>query len=222
MSAGMRATLSRLLDASGGAVAVVSGRELAFLDKMLAPLELPISGEHGRQRRTASGKMVTAEVSAEAAQRLRRTIEDFAAPHDGLLVEVKGGSVALHYRQRPDLEDDCLVLAHEIAAWPGIHLLRGKMVVEFKLSTRTKADAIADFMAEPPFRGRRPVYIGDDVTDEDAFRWIAGHGGIAIKIGAGETEAGFRLDSVAALERWLARIVAGSPVHHPSAEGIDL
>lgn len=222
MTGGMRAVLSTLLGASGGAVAVVSGRELGFLDEVLKPLELPASGEHGRERRTAQGSLATVPVSAEAAQRLRRAVEDFAVPHDGLLVEVKGGSVALHYRQRPDLEAACLALADAIAAWPGIQLLRGKMVVEFKLSNRTKADAIAGFMAEPPFRGRRPVYVGDDVTDEDAFRWIAGHDGIAVKIGAGETVAGFRLESVAALQQWLARIAARSPVlHHSAPEGIN-
>jgi trehalose 6-phosphate phosphatase len=203
----MRRTLSSLVAASGGAVAVVSGRELGVIDAMLHPLRLPASGEHGLERRSADGEVTRAVVGADAAAGLHREVARFASPHDGLLVEAKGGSVALHYRRRPDLEPACLAFADGLEGRDGIHPLRGKMVVEFKLSTRTKADALADFMREAPFHGRRPLYAGDDVTDEDALRWVAGRQGVAIKIGPGETAAGYRLAGVDALRQWLAGLL---------------
>jgi trehalose 6-phosphate phosphatase len=98
-------------------------------------------------------------------------------------------------------------MARDLASRDGLDLLEGKMVVEVKLSGRTKGDLIADFMAEEPFRGRRPIFFGDDVTDEDAFRALPRWQGIGVKIGEGPTAATHRMPDPSALHAWLNRIV---------------
>ncbi len=196
--------LAGLHTASGGALAVVSGREIATLDGFLSPLCLPLGGAHGSERRDAGGTLHRVEVAGATIERLAEELERLAATEDGLLVERKRTSVALHYRRRPDLEAYCREKARELAALDdGISLLSGKMVVELKLSGRTKGDLIADFMAEEPFRGRRPIFFGDDVTDEDAFGVLPRWNGLSVKIGDGPTAAGYRIPDPAALHAWL-------------------
>lgn len=196
--------LDRLSRASGGAVAIVSGRPIDALDQFLSPLKLPLSGVHGLEWRDARGTVNRGGYDAGLLRQLGDAIEEFAANHTGLIVEHKPGSVALHYRQRPDLGSASLQLACKLAAkTPGANLMRGKMVVELRLGGRSKADAVADFMAVTPFRGRMPVFAGDDVTDENAFRLVEELGGLGIKVGDGETAASLRTPDRAAFERWL-------------------
>jgi trehalose 6-phosphate phosphatase len=206
--------LARLSAASDGALAVVSGREIATLDGFLSPLRLPLGGAHGTERRDARGKIHRVEVDDRAIDRLAMELDRFAAVENGLLVERKRTSVALHYRRRPDLEERCRHLARSLVSQAdGIAVLEGKMVVELKLSGRTKGDLIADFMAEEPFRGRRPVFFGDDVTDEDGFASLPRWSGISVKVGEGATAAAFRIRDPAALHAWLKRLAgsAGEP-----------
>lgn len=209
------AALRLLHQAAGGALAVVSGRSIEQLDRMLFPLRLPLAGVHGAELRDGSGHIKRAAYDAEAELRLITRIRNFAAPHAGLLMEAKPGAVALHYRQRPELESECLAFASVlVAADPRIQLLRGKMVAEFKLSRRDKGDAIADFMREPPFLGKRPFFAGDDATDEAGFSIVNRMGGISLKIGPGISCASHRVDSIAAFIPWLRRAAfAAAPVH---------
>ena len=205
-----RAALGRLSEAAGGAVAVVSGRSIAQLDRMLHPLLLPAAGVHGLERRDAKGRLRRDPVDDEAQHRLARLVGGFVKGRPGLLAEVKPGSVALHYRKRPEMTVECLAFAIDLARENGgITLVEGKKVIEMKLSTRTKGDAIGDFMKEAPFCGRRPFFAGDDATDEAGFAAVNAMDGVSVKIGPGETAARHRLADAAAFAGWLERLAAG-------------
>lgn len=199
--------LGHLYRICGGALAVVSGRPIAALDRFLSPLKLPVSGVHGLEWRDARGAVHRDGYDSGLLHQLADKVAAFATNHSGLIVEEKPGSVALHYRQRPDLGSASLQLACKLAATtPSARLMRGKMVVELRLGDRSKADAVADFMATAPFLGRKPLFAGDDVTDEDAFRLVEELGGIGVKVGAGETAASLRAPDRAAFEAWLCDV----------------
>jgi trehalose 6-phosphate phosphatase len=209
ISEALRSDLAALQHAAGQAVAVVSGREIATLDRFLAPLALPLGGAHGAERRNALGEISRIDVDTALLDRLEASLATMAASHDGLIVERKRSSVALHFRRRPDLAAACEALVRDLAGQAdAVSLLAGKMVFELKLSGRTKGDLIAAFMAEKPFAGRRPVYFGDDITDEDAFRVLPRWNGVSVKIGDGKTAARHRLASPAALHAWIADLLA--------------
>ncbi|MBC7993739.1 MAG: trehalose-phosphatase [Rhizobacter sp.] len=202
LPAGMVQLLATLHTRLGGALAVVSGRPIAQLDAFLAPLSLPAAGLHGAERRSASG-VVTRLTPADLTQ-VVADLQALAAVHAGLLVEPKPGAVALHYRLAPD----CELLAQQVmqAALqrsPGMVLMHGKMVIEMKPAAASKGRAIEAFMAEPPFAGRRPLFAGDDTTDESGFAVVQAAGGIGIKVGPGPTQARHRLDTPTRLHAWL-------------------
>lgn len=203
-------TLVRLHGDTGGAVAIVTGRDIAVIDRFLAPLELPVAGIHGLTRRDAGRKVhlpPDGEVFLDAAE---QALREFAARESGLLIERKTASIALHFRARPELEAQCIDRLETLARdFSGIEVKRGKMVVEAKPDHADKGTAIADFMAEPPFAGRVPVFAGDDVTDEDAFRVVNRLGGISIKIGCGATAARYSTQSRGSFIAWLGEL-AGS------------
>lgn len=198
----------RLLHAAtDGALAIVSGRSIAQLDVMLAPLVLPSAGVHGVERRDGAGTIYRPHFDAEAVLHIAKELDAFAARHEGLVSEVKSASVAIHYRMRPELEAEALTLMAEIAArHPDFRLLRGKMVAELSASHRNKGDALDDFMREPPFKGRTPIFVGDDVTDEDGFAAVAKMSGIGIKIGAGTTSATHRVGTLHDFHDWLRQL----------------
>lgn len=203
------AALGGLYRAAGGALAIVSGRSIDQLDRMLHPLRLPAAGVHGLERRGASGRRVRAPVDAEAERGLALLVGTFVEEKPGLLAEVKPGSVALHYRKRPEMGPDCLAFAAHLARDDRrIRLVEGKMVIEMKLFARDKGDAIADFMAEAPFSGRLPFFAGDDVTDEAGFERVNAMGGVSLKIGPGRTAARHRVPDGAAFAAWLERLAA--------------
>jgi len=202
-----REILARLQESTRGAVAIITGRPIETIDHFLVPLRLPVAGVHGMERRTAGGQRIDSVVDEETLAHVRVQLEAFAHAHDGVLVETKHGSLALHYRQRPELADESIAAVHAaVAGVHGLHLLHGKMVVEVKGGKATKADALSAFMQEEPFRGRVPLFAGDDVTDEDAFNQIANLNGISIKIGEGSTAAQFRTEGTANFREWLGRL----------------
>lgn len=199
--------IAGLRAATGGAVALISGRPVAFIDLIFTPLRLPVAGLHGIERRDALGRLHNHHAQAGEPLRLAAgRIADRASRHAGLLFEDKGRSLALHYRQAPQLES----VAHEIAAaaavelGKGFELLRGKMVIEIKPGGRDKGAAIEDFLGEAPFRGLIPAFVGDDVTDEYGFSVVNRLGGHSVKVGAGKTAARWRLADTAAVRDWLA------------------
>jgi trehalose 6-phosphate phosphatase len=194
----LRAVLTNLLAGLNGAVAIVSGRPIDAIDRLLAPLRLPVAGVHGAERRNARGELAYAPIVSLA--RIEERMAALVARFPLLLVEFKRGALALHYRRVPEARATCLSELQEVlAACPGAVLLEGKMVIEIKPQGANKATAIRDFLEEPPFRGRRPVFAGDDVTDEVAFGYVQEHNGVGIKVGAGPSVARERLATPDAL-----------------------
>jgi trehalose 6-phosphate phosphatase len=207
--------LERLRQGVGGALAVVSGRRLADIDRLLAPLRLPAAGLHGRERRGADGTLVESGGPEAIIAPLRPRLATYAEARPGLLLEDKHGSLALHYRLAPAYGASVTRLARRLAAdEPRLRVIFGRKVVEFQPRGSDKGTAIAAFLQEPPFAGRRPIYAGDDVTDEDGFAAVNRLGGLSIRVPNEErhartSTARFELRTVAALHRWL-RAVAGT------------
>jgi trehalose 6-phosphate phosphatase len=199
-------TLAAVSGALDGALAIVSGRPLLQIDALLAPLTLPVAGLHGLERRDAGGHVVRADAPAGELKSARRALADFVRGAPGLVLEDKGLTLALHFRQAPERCVECRravdrVLANGSGA---LHLLEGKMVYEIKPAAIDKGRAIAAFLGEPPFAGRVPVFAGDDVTDEDGFALVNGRGGVSIRVGDGTaTRAGWRAASVGEFLDWL-------------------
>lgn len=199
--------LQDLRDYLQGCVAVISGRPIEQIDSFLHPLQLAVAGVHGAERRGADGRLHL--LTTHPLDPIEEAAVQLAAGNPGLLVENKRGSVALHYRQRPDLEDLCVrTMQQAVDEAPGMTLLRGKMVVEAKPGGASKGRAIEDFLAEPPFAGRTPVFIGDDITDEVGFSTVQRLGGLGIKVGAGATCAWRRLPDPQSLRQELEAAVA--------------
>jgi trehalose 6-phosphate phosphatase len=204
-----KAVLYKLRGQLDGALAIITGRAISDIDRFFEPLLLPVAGVHGHTRRTAWGDLHTASVDSLVLESLHTRLRPLVDAKPGLLLERKPGSVALHFRKRPDCEALCMAAVHEaVSGLDGLQLLHGKMVIEAKAGRATKAEAVRDFMDEKPFCGRRPIFAGDDVTDEYAFGEIARRGGISIKIGPGATAAGYRTDGTAAIQAWLVRLAA--------------
>jgi trehalose 6-phosphate phosphatase len=202
-----RHTLAALAKAADGAVAIISGRPIADIDRMLDPLELPVAGVHGLERRNAGGEVFRTALPEAPLAAARARLQAMARLHPGLLIEEKPGSVALHFRRRPELEPQCLEIASSIVETQmELRMLHGKMVIEFKAGNATKADAIAAFLKEEPFRGRHPFFAGDDSTDEDAFNKILKLKGVSMKIGPGATIAAYRAADIDAFREWLAAL----------------
>ena len=206
-----RALVRRLHDASGGALALVSGRSLAAIDELFAPLKLAAAGQHGIERRDAQGRVHSGDYPRQPLRRAAKKIGDFAARHAGLVFEDKGTSFSLHYRLAPELADAAHGTVREAAAEVGdwLEVQHGKMVVELKPAGRDKGVAIEEFLHEPPFAGRSPVFIGDDVTDEDGFRVVNAAGGHSIKVGEGRTRARWQIADPSAARAWLEGCLTG-------------
>ena len=197
--------VSRLHQDCGGALALVSGRALLDLEWRLGSLRLPIAGQHGLERRDAAGAMHVhgAPTAAMAAIKLR--LQAVLERHPALLLEDKGLALAVHYRRAPTLAGALHRLLRRLieAADEPLQLQTGKRVVEIKARGFDKGTAIEEYLAEPPFRGRRPVFIGDDATDEHGFVVVNRLRGLSVKVGPGPTQARYRLPDVAAVRAWL-------------------
>jgi trehalose 6-phosphate phosphatase len=202
----LRRTIEALHEFAGGAVALITGRPIAEVDRLFPGLDLLAAGQHGLERRNAAGRVTRHAPPARRLDAARRRLGEAAARHPGLLLEDKELSLALHYRRRPQLAGYAhrLARAQAAALGPGYALRAGKRVVEIAPRGKDKGGAIAAFMAEAPFRGRTPVFLGDDVTDEFGFRMVNRLAGHSIKVGPGRTDARWRLADVAAVRRWLA------------------
>jgi trehalose 6-phosphate phosphatase len=198
------------------AFAVITGRAIADIDRFLSPLHLPVAGAHGAQRRRADGTLQELDASISvAADEIADHLQPLVQANPDLLLEPKEGAVALHFRQAPELEQACLIAMQEaVAVHPDFTLVEGKMVIEARPAGFDKGSALRAFMQEEPFVGRIPIFIGDDKTDEDAFRVAQELGGIGIKLGSGETVARMRIADVAsvhALLQGLAQITTRPP-----------
>ncbi|KVE94501.1 trehalose-phosphatase [Burkholderia vietnamiensis] len=199
--------LDTLRQRSHGAVAVVSGRGIDNLDTFLSMPDLPIAGLHGAERRDSNGDTQRIGFNDERLLRIERELAAVVDRHPGMLLEIKGAAVALHYRNAVDREPIAREAAERLVAeYADAYVLQpGKMVFEIKPKGVDKGRALAAFLDEPPFAGRVPLFAGDDLTDEKGFAVVNARGGLSIKVGAGETSARMRLDSVAALHAQIAR-----------------
>ncbi len=203
----VRSDLARLFDVTGGAVAIVTGRELGVIDSILAPLRFPIAGVHGLIRRSADGTIRGPEFDAAGMDAIEARLRLLSDKEPGLLVERKSCAVALHFRARPELEEICLeTMRAAVSSSSGLTLQHGKMVIEARPGDHDKGTAIAAFAREAPFAGRLGLFAGDDVTDESGFNAVNAMGGVSIKIGAGDSAARYRASNNWEFLDWLARL----------------
>jgi trehalose 6-phosphate phosphatase len=208
----LRELLEQLRLRSGGALALVSGRSIATLDSLLAPLTLPAAGLHGFERRNAAGVLSTHQLpDRHMLDDARRQMEQWVRTHPRLVLEDKGAALALHYRRVPKLESAVVNAVIAIGArvrGSGLQVQRGHMVVELTPAGVSKASAVAAFMAEAPFAGRRPLCAGDDLTDEPAFEWVNAAGGVSVAVNATRpTAARTQLNSVDEVRTWLRALL---------------
>ncbi|WP_445621670.1 trehalose-phosphatase [Kushneria sp. Sum13] len=201
----LRARLETLTDLLDGAVAVISGRAIDDLDKHLHLPTLAMSGQHGAEWRNSQGDRQIAGDHQKALEAVRQQVKEQVERDDALYLEDKGASIALHYRHRPEAGD---MLKQNLGSMIGeysdlLELHQGKFVFEIKGQGYDKGVALERFLAIPPFAERCPVFIGDDRTDEDGFRVVNAHQGIAIKVGTGDSLAHERLTDPGAVHAWL-------------------
>jgi trehalose 6-phosphate phosphatase len=204
---GLGDVLRRLRAGLDGALALVSGRPLAGIDALFAPLRLPAAGQHGAELRLRGDTPPIALTRDPALDILAERAMEIAVERPGVLVEDKGLSIAIHYRLAPQYREELHRLAAELVAGSGagIELLPVRMGVELKSRAISKGSAIEWFMRAPPFHGRVPVFVGDDRTDEFGFAAVLKLGGQAIRVGdLGPSLAPLRLASPHAVRDWLA------------------
>lgn len=200
----MRNIIDRLYDATGGAVALVSGRAIRDVDILYAGCRLPVSGQHGVESRDAAG-VLDVPAAAEGLDDARRTIASMVQQYPLLRLEDKGHSLALHYRQSPrqGAHVHRVMSALQAGSHGTLEVQRGKAVVELKPVGTDKGVAVRRFMECAPFKGRTPVFVGDDVTDEYGFAAVNAMHGHSIKLGRGKTVAQWRLRDIPTLMTWL-------------------
>jgi trehalose 6-phosphate phosphatase len=202
---GLKELLSNLYRQNGGAVALVSGRAIADLDHLFAPLRLPAAGQHGAEWRISPTD--APERLTVLPEPLRQQAVALAQRHPGMLVEDKGGAVALHVRARPELTEEIAeALADMVRFHPEFEVLGGKAVFEVRRRGVHKGAAVANLLEHPPFAGRTPVYLGDDTTDLDAIELVnARHGHGLLIAPAGP------LRCPADVHRWLGALLDDRP-----------
>lgn len=205
--------ITHLHRASCGAVALVTGRSLSDLEHHLGPLRMPMAGQQGLERRDAAGRLWIHAAAPATKVEIKEALATVLLRHPGLLLEDKGLTLALHYRQAPQLAAYVHRLMGRLArlAGPDLELQCGKRVVEIKPAGIDKGSAVSEYLSEPPFKGRRPVFIGDDLNDEHGFAEVNKLDGISIKVGKGSSCARFRLPDVASVRGWLGDALKGMP-----------
>jgi trehalose 6-phosphate phosphatase len=179
----LKDSLLRLLDKADGAVALVSGRPIRDLDALFTPLELPAIGGHGAETRLRPGQ--TLERTSDINPDLRKRLIEGTQGDPRLLYEDKGYSVALHFRKAPERE--AALRTHvqaTLAAFPNelVEVLPGKAMVEVKRPGISKGHAVRGLVQRPPFKGRMPIFIGDDVTDQSVFAIMPELGGVNFSV----------------------------------------
>ena len=205
VSAHLVPRLETLAAALGGALALVSGRRIETLDRLFAPLRLPAAGLHGLQRRRAGEELPPDPEPPAALQDIKAHARELLARYPQALLEDKGEAIGLHWRAMPEAAADLQAFAIQaLTRLPGYHLQPGDHLVELRPKRADKGDAIVAFLQEPPFMGRGPVFVGDDLTDEHGFEAVEARGGLAVLVGdrAGSV-ARHRLPDIASVHAWL-------------------
>ncbi len=194
---------------SGGAVSLLTGRAIADVDEFLPLPGIPIAGQHGSEFRSTGNMIRTSSVMTGDMEAARSELEQVTRRYPGLLAEFKGNSIALHYRAVPRLGGHAHRLMRSVGArfLPELVIQKGKRVVELRPGSSDKGAALGKMMTTAPFKGRVPVFVGDDATDEAGFAVVNQLAGHSIKVGRGRTAARWRLRDVAAVRRWLQSAV---------------
>jgi trehalose 6-phosphate phosphatase len=208
VDAALRSLLGRLVTSLGGAVALISGRAIEDVERLFAPLSVPVAGLHGVEHRDAQGVVHRHAIDESALGSAHAHLQQVAAQNPGLFFEDKGLNLALHYRTAPQSAHIAEEAIRAVARDLGIRfeIQKGKMVWEVKPSGYDKGTAIDEYLDEPPFLGRMPVFLGDDLTDEVGFELVNRRGGHSIKIGTGRTRAHWRLTDARAVRGFLAAL----------------
>lgn len=198
------ATLAALSERLDGALALVSGRPLSQLDALFAPMQLPAAGLHGHERRGV-GERIALDVDTSPIHVIRDEAAHLARIYDGVIVEDKGVALALHWRAAPRAAHVMQAYAAEaLVRLPGYRLQPGDHVLEFVPIGVDKGGAVSAFLHETPFRGRTPVFVGDDLTDEYGFAVANGNGGWSVLVGPrSPSSATYALRDPAAVAAWL-------------------
>jgi len=207
---GLAKTLNRLYQRTGGALALVSGRSLNDIDLIFAPDVFPAVGGHGAEMRIEGDNDAVAAHAPPLDKELKRRLAAIAKLSPGILLEDKGYSLALHYRLAPHAEKAIYAAVSLIRAdLPDapIEVLPGKQVCEIKHSGFTKASGVRELMAHPPFKGRKPFFIGDDVTDESVFAIMPDLDGIAFSVGRRARGVAGHFDAPSDVREFLAHLL---------------
>ncbi len=210
----LSATLSRLSSLLGGALALVSGRPIAQLDRLFAPLRLPAAGEHGAEIRRGADQPIIARPPPPALAQLVAELTAATTEIAGVRIERKRAGLVVHYRQAPEqaarLRDlvDAAVADHVT----DVQVVPGKMVLEVKERTYSKGQAVIALMQRAPFVGRPPLFLGDDASDRDGFAAARRFGGCGVAVGPDHADAAdWFFASPAAVRAWLAGLAAVLP-----------
>ncbi|SHK83791.1 trehalose 6-phosphatase [Bradyrhizobium lablabi] len=215
---GLSRTLNRLLQKTSGALALVSGRSLNDIDLIFAPEQYPVVGGHGAEMRLAIDSEAVASHAPPMDKELKRRLAAIAKLSPGILLEDKGYSLALHYRLAPHAEKaiyEAVSLIRADLPNAPIEVLPGKCVCEIKPSGFTKATGVRELMTHEPFKGRRPIFIGDDVTDESVFAIVPEYGGLAFSVGRHAKGMAGYFDDPREVREWLARLVGDEAAAKP-------
>ncbi|WP_371737186.1 trehalose-phosphatase [Bradyrhizobium sediminis] len=209
---GLAETLNRLLERTSGALALVSGRSLNDIDLIFAPEQFPAVGGHGAEMRVTADSKAVATHAPPMDKELKRRLAAIARLSPGILLEDKGYSLALHYRLAPQTEQaiyEAVSLIRADLPNAPIEVLPGKCVCEIKHSGFTKASGVRELMTHGPFKGRRPLFIGDDVTDESVFAIMPDLDGLAFSVGRRAKGVAGHFDEPGDVRQWLTRLLDG-------------
>jgi len=207
---GLAETLNRLLERTSGALALVSGRSLNDIDLIFAPEQFPAVGGHGAEMRVTADSEAVATHAPPMDKELKRRLAAIARLSPGILLEDKGYSLALHYRLAPQAEQaiyEAVSLIRADLPNAPIEVLPGKCVCEIKHSGFTKASGVLELMTHGPFKGRRPLFIGDDVTDESVFAIMPDLDGLSFSVGRRAKGVAGHFDEPGDVRQWLARLL---------------
>jgi len=206
----LKLSLSRLREALGGALALISGRTLGAIDELFTPLKFTAAADHAAEIRIEPGGDVK-HCGAPLTPVEKAAFAPIAKLDPRLRIEDKVYTLAIHYRLVPELGDIVIAAVQETVAklHENLRVLNGKAVVEVKRPGFNKGTGLREIMQHPPFAGRRPVFFGDDVTDEDALAMLSKFSGLGISVGQLLPGAARQVSSPAEVRRWLAELVAG-------------
>ena len=198
-------TLIARIQRAGSPVAMVSGRTIVDIDRMCQPEHFCAAGQHGLEIRHMDGRIYALADNTSVMKHVMRRVQEFQNHYPELLFEYKGLSIAVHYRNAPQLQAQVDIFLNETAVEfsDTIALQKGKMVGELRLKGASKGEAITKLMKTAPFAGCTPVFAGDDLTDEAGFEAVNILGGVSIKIGEGDTRALHRMENPKTLHEWL-------------------